>query len=144
MKKPILRNFLAILAAFLIAAVFVLGIEAHGHRLYPLPEGFNSADLEQVAQYVKTAPTGALLFVLLAQSAGSFVGGAVTGFLASSRKTLIALLYGVLALLMAALNVLLIPHPGWMVGLALLLPIPLALVGSKIAQSTLPRSQTIG
>lgn len=133
-----IRNIVAVIIAFVVGGVFVFSVEALGHRIYPLPEGMDKNNYEQVAEYVKTAPLGALLFVLLAQSSGSFIGGLVTGILGGSRYTLLALIYGVLALTMAAITVSLIKHPAWMTALALILPIPLALLGSKLGLAIWP------
>jgi len=133
-----IRNIVAVVVAFVIGGVFVFGIEAIGHQVFPLPAGMDKNNMEQVAAYVKTAPLGALLFVLLAQSSGSFMGGLVTWILGGSRQTILALIYGVLALTMAAITVSLIKHPVWMTALALFLPIPLSLLGSKLGQLVWP------
>lgn len=133
------RNILAVILAFLGGGVCVLTLETFGHRLYPLPEGLDTNDLEQIAQYVSTAPIGALLFVLLAQSAGSFAGGMITAIVGGSRLWLLAFIYGVVALFMAGLNVILIPHPIWMMTMALVLPIPLAVLGSRAGQLLKPQ-----
>ncbi|XZE20522.1 hypothetical protein SH449x_000396 [Pirellulaceae bacterium SH449] len=133
------RNILAIILAFFIGGLCVLTLETVGHRIYPVPSELDANDMEQVAQYVSSAPVGALLFVLLAQSAGSFAGGLVTAIVGGSRLWLLAIIYGVLALLMAGLNVILIPHPLWMTTLALVLPIPLSLLGSRAGQLLKPQ-----
>lgn len=128
------RNILALLAAFVAGAVCVLGLEWVGQQIYPLPAGVDPNNLEQLKEYTKLAPAGALVLVLLAQSAGSLVGGIVTGWLGCSRLFLLGLIYGCLALLMAAINVYLIPHPVWFVVLSLVLPLPLALFGNVVGQ----------
>lgn len=133
------RNILAVILAFFAGGLCVLTLETVGHRIYPLPAGLDTNDMEQIAKYVSTAPLGALLFVLLAQSAGSFAGGFVTAIVGSSRLWLLAIIYGVLALLMAGLNVILIPHPLWMTALALAFPIPIALAGSRAGQVLKPQ-----
>jgi hypothetical protein len=129
-----IRNVIAVVTAFIIGGIFVFAIEAIGHRVYPLPEGFDTSDFAKIADYIKTAPIGAIAFVLLAQSFGSFVGGFVSGLIAKSNKRLIAIIYGVLALIMASINLVMIPHPLWFMVLSIALPIPLSLLGSMIAQ----------
>ncbi len=133
-----IRNIVAVVVAFFIGGLWVFGIEVIGHRVFPLPAGMDKNNVKQVAEYVKTAPLGALLFVLLAQSAGSFMGGLVTWMLGGSRQTLLALIYGSLALMMAAITMYLVEHPVWMTVLALVLPIPLSLLGSKLGQLIWP------
>ena len=141
------RNILAIVLALVLGGACVLAIEVLGHKLYPIPESFDMSDMQQVAEYVRTAPAGALAFVLLAQSAGSFVGGLTASVVAKAKKMRMAGIYGIIALVLAMVNVLAIPHPVWMVALALLLPIPVALVGGllgSIASSAGPSSLAAG
>ncbi len=127
-----LRNVLAVLAAFFVGGLCVFAVEMMGHQVYRLPEGVDPNDMKQIAEYIKTAPLGSILFVLLAQSTGSFVGGVVTGLISRVNKTTTAIFYGVLGLIMAGLNLALIPHPLWFVVLSILLPIPLAVLGSRL------------
>lgn len=131
-----LRNVLAVLAAFFVGGLCVFAVEMIGHRVYPLPEGVDPNDMKQIADYIKTAPPGSILFVLLAQSTGSFVGGVVTGLISRVNKTTTAIFYGVLGLIMAGLNLALIPHPLWFAVLSILLPIPLAILGSRLASKS--------
>jgi hypothetical protein len=126
------RNILAVIAAFIGGGIFVFVVEAIGHQFFPPPTGLDFAKPETVAEYAKNAPVGALLFVLLAQSSGSFFGGLISGLIAVSKNTT-AIIYGVLALAMAALNAFLIPHPIWFLIPSLLLPIPLSLLGTRVA-----------
>ncbi len=128
------RNVLSVVLAFVIGGLAVFAVEKLGHTVYPVPAGLDPNNLEGLAEYVKTMPVGALLFVLAAQSAGSLIGGLVTGFV-SVAKFPTAMIYGVLALIMAALNAFAIPHPIWFTIVSLVLPIPLALLGSRIGRT---------
>lgn len=124
------RNILAVIAGFVAGGIFVTLFEWIGHQIYPIPANINQSDMASLGEYVKTAPTGALIAVLLAQSAGSFFGGLVTSLIAVAKKVT-AWIYAVLALIMAGLTTFLLPHPIWFNVIALLLPIPLALLGSR-------------
>lgn len=128
------RNILGVIVGFFVGGIFVTGFQWIGHQIYPIPANINQSDMASLAEYVKTAPLGALVAVLVAQSLGSFVGGLVTGLIAIAKNTT-AIIYGVLALIMAGLNAFLIPHPIWFVVVSLLLPIPLAVLGSRVASS---------
>ncbi len=65
------------------------------------------------------------------------------GMVSGRAKLFLALIYGALALTMAAITVSLIKHPTWMTALALLLPIPLSLLGSKFGQLIWPAKQPV-
>lgn len=125
------KSILTVIAAFILGGIAVFCFETVGHSVYPIPKDLDTTNYEQLGAYVKTAPLGALLFVLLAQSAGSTVGGAVCGFFGHSRATLLSIIYGVLALVMASLNLIMIPHPMWMIIASIALPIPLSVIAGQ-------------
>jgi hypothetical protein len=135
-ELEMVRNILTVVAAFILGGIAVFSFEALGHRIYPIPEDLDTSNYEQLAAYVNAAPSGALAFVLIAQSAGSIVGGAVCGFFGRSNSMLLSLVYGILALGMASLNLILIPHPLWMIVASLALPIPLSMAAGKIVSSS--------
>lgn len=122
-----MRTVLAVIAAFIGGGICVFVTEAIGHAIFPPPA---DTSLDALNAYMKTAPLGAFLFVLLSQSVGAFVGGLIAGLIGKSN--LPVLIYGVLALAMAVLNIVLVTHPIWFIAVALILPIPLAIAGGKI------------
>jgi hypothetical protein len=126
------RNILGVIAGFITGGIFVTLFEWIGHQIYPIPANINPSDMASLGEYVKNAPLGALISVIVAQSMGSFFGGLVTGLI-TIAKNVTAWIYAVLALIMAGLNAFLIPHPVWFVVISLLLPIPLALLGSRVS-----------
>jgi len=138
----VVRNILTVIAAFILGGIAVFSFETLGHSVYPVPKDLDTTNYEQLEAYVKTAPLGALLFVLIAQSAGSMVGGAVCGFLGRSKATLLSIIYGFLALLMASLNLIMIPHPMWMIIASLALPIPLSIIAGKVASRLASKPET--
>lgn len=127
-----IRSILGLIVGFIAGGVAVFLFEWIGHQVYPIPPGLDTSDMKALAEYSKTAPVGAHAAILVAQCAGSLVGGFVTALIAVSARTLFVFIYGVLALLMALLNIYLLPHPVWFVVAAIILPIPLALAGGKI------------
>jgi hypothetical protein len=134
------RNILSVIVAFVVGGIFVFLFEALGHRIYPVPEGIDSTNMQAIAEYVKTAPVGAILAVLVAQSAGSLVGGFITGLISIAKRAT-AIVYGILALIMAGINLVMIPHPWWFMVFSIVLPIPLSLLGSQIASGLTARKE---
>jgi hypothetical protein len=128
-----LKNMLSVVAAFIVGFVCMFAIEKVGHTVYPVPAGLDISKPETIVEYLKSAPAGALLFALGAQLIGAFVGGLVTGLIAVAKFPM-AMTYGVLMTFFALMNIYVIPHPYWFGALALLLPIPLALAGSRFVQ----------
>ena len=82
---------------------------------YPPPAGVDFNKPEALATYVERLPLGALLFVLAAWILATFVGGLVAGWIARRRAVIVAAVVGALVLAATIANVMLIPHPAWMV-----------------------------
>lgn len=62
MNKTV-RNILAVLAGLVLACLVITGIESIGHRIYPQPPKLDFRNKEQMLDYIRHAPPGALLFV---------------------------------------------------------------------------------
>lgn len=134
------RNILAVIAGFFGGGLLVFAVEALGHLIYPPPPGLDLTNSESIAEYVKNMSVGALIAVLAAQCSGSFGGGFITGLI-SKAKTIPAIVYGVLALIMASINIFMSAHPIWFVILAVILPIPLSLLGNKLSGMLVKQAQ---
>jgi hypothetical protein len=102
---------LGTIAAFVLVGV----IEAIGEVVYPPPPGLDLRNADALATYVERLPAGALAFVLVAWIAGTFVGGLVAAWIARPHAVVVAAVVGALVLAATIANVMLIPHPTWMV-----------------------------
>jgi hypothetical protein len=71
-----LRGILGSIAGLVIGVMIIFAIEMLGHYAYPFPPGLDPHDHQALANFMKTAPLGAWLFVLAAYAAGSFAAGA--------------------------------------------------------------------
>ena len=110
-----LRTATAIVVGAITAFVLVGVIEAIGETVFPPPAGIDFTDRAQLATYVERLPAGALAFVLAAWIVATFVGGLVAGWIARKRAVIVAAVVGALVLAATIANVMLIPHPTWMV-----------------------------
>lgn len=109
-----IRYPLAAIAGIVTAFLFVMGIEAAGHTLYPPPAGLDVSNPAAIREYMKVIPPGALLFVLASWLVAPFAGGVVAARIAGSRPMLFAGLVGALVLAATVANLVMIPHPAWM------------------------------
>jgi hypothetical protein len=126
-------NVLSAMAAFAIAGILVMAVEASGNPVCPLRAGLDPGDWQPLKEYIQVALLDVFLFVLLAHSDGLLAGGSVFGLLSGPPLTRFAVSYGILALIMAGLTLIAIPHPIWIAILSLVLPIPLSLPSPRIA-----------
>ncbi|TVR39228.1 MAG: hypothetical protein EA392_07140 [Cryomorphaceae bacterium] len=126
---PTLRFVLAVLAALVAGGVVAGLVEAAGHFFYPPPEEITS---DEICAYLSTAPAMVFVFPLMAWGVGAFVAGMMAKwFCRYSNKP--AFIAGAIMLLMVLLNFFTIPcHPFWMQIAGVLLPVPMAMLGSRL------------
>ncbi|WP_421790028.1 hypothetical protein [Hyphobacterium sp.] len=108
-----LKVILGLVAGAVASFVTIMLVQMIGHMIYPVPEGLDPMDPEQVAAMMDSLPVGALLAVIVAWGLGTFVGGTVAMLISKANWTAWAVAGLVLA--MTALNLVLIPHPIWMI-----------------------------
>src|SRR5437867_1541125 len=81
-----------------IAALFLM--EMLSHAIYPLPEGIDPKNLDEMKKLMETMPMGALLIVLFGGFIAGLVGGIVSSMIAKENKLMSAMIMaGVLTLL---------------------------------------------
>lgn len=126
MQHPIIKRITALLGGLFVANGLILLVEGLGHRIYPPPAALTpdaatltnpaaeAAFMKGIADYVATAPPGALLFPLLAWGLGAAGGAWMAARLAPDRPQRHATIIGALVMLGAVLNLASIPHPTWM------------------------------
>lgn len=146
----ILRLILAPILGLIVFAATVSGIEAIGHRAYPVPapitelgEAYGKAMLSgddaetarigealsaEMGAYLETAPVGALLFVVFAWTVGAFLGGGIAAVTAPFVRVPMALAIGLADVAGIVLTTSMLPHPLWM---------PIAGIGGAVVASLL-------
>lgn len=110
---PILRSVLAVIAGAVAAMVLIIAMEFINTLLYPMPPGVDLSKPEAFKAWVAQLPVGALLIVLMAQGAGTFVGAWVAALVAGRAPLIHGLIMGLLFLIMGIINLLSLPHPAW-------------------------------
>lgn len=95
-------------------AVNMALVMLNGYVLFPMPEGMDMYDPQQMNTYVATLPTAAFFIVLAAHLGQSFVGGWVAARFGSSRPMLLAMIVGLVSLAGGIMNMMTIEGPDWM------------------------------
>jgi hypothetical protein len=135
------RSVLAVVAGFVAAGAVMMVIESiNGRILYPelgkMAQGVT--DRETIRSLLATAPVGAFLVVLFGWFLGSFVGGILTAWIAASAPLAHALVLGGLLTLAGIANNLMIPPPGWFWIPTLVVFLPAAHAGARLAPRRTP------
>jgi len=129
---PNLRFALAVLAGLISGGLIIAGIEAIGHFFFPLPEEFT---FDALCEYFKDAPLMTFVFPLLAWTIGALISGVIAKLIyrANNKPAFIA---GLIQLVFVLINLIVIGcHPLWMEIAGALLPVPMAMLGSRLIAS---------
>jgi putative membrane protein (TIGR04086 family) len=110
-----IRSIVAVVAAAVVAVALVAGIDALGHRVYPLPQGIDWNDPVVVGQIVRALPVGAFLFAVASWVVAAFVGSWLAARLAPSRPWLHGGIVGVVMLVATIANLMMFEHPLWVI-----------------------------
>lgn len=130
-----LKKLLGILAGMVAGGLTVGIVESVGHMIFPPPAGVNAADPEALATIMDQIPVGAKLAVIAAWAAGSLVAGWVAAKIAAPAGMLPALVAGAVLLAGGLYSLVTIPHPVWMAALGILVPLPMAWAGARLARA---------
>lgn len=132
-EVAMVRLLLSIVGALLIAFLLVLASDALFHSLVSSASALprNPNDQEAMAAYVANQPTGVLAGLALGWGIAALIGSAIAARF-GSRGEWPGWVVGVLFLLATASNFLLIPHPAWMITLAVVAIIVATLVGARL------------
>jgi hypothetical protein len=134
--KPALRSILAVLSGLVVAAILIGGIEAVSSKVYPPPAGLDVNTRAALADYVKTMPTGAFLFVLAAWAFGSFAGAWVAARIAGRQPLVHGGVLGGILLCAGIANMLRLPHPAWMWVAGVAIFVGCSYAGAAISQTS--------
>ena len=126
------RSMGGVIAGLVVMLIVVASIQWLGHSVYPPPEGLDFRDKDAVAAAMASAPVGALGFVLLSYAVATFLAAGTAATISLRHKRAVAIVIGAVMLVLAAISLLALPHPTWMIVAGLLLPLPVALLGWRV------------
>ena len=108
----ILRQIGAVLLGMICGGITVGLIEMINGMLYPQPAEV-AGDPERLAQWIATLPVLAFLILLVAWSAGFFVGPYVARQTAADRSMIPCAIVWVVLVAATLANLVMLPHPWW-------------------------------
>lgn len=130
-----LRTLFAFVSGVFAMMIVITFVElANAKLFFPPPAGMDWANSQTVAAFVASLPLSAMLLVLSGWLLGAFVGATVAARIAERHRLACALGIGALVVLGVLDSARSISHPSWMIVLGVLLPLPLAWLGARLAQ----------
>ena len=116
------------------AVIFI--IELIGHKLFPITMNLDTATDEAKANFMKNIPTGAMAVVIIAWALGALGAGIVSTLVSKDHTSSNpALISGGILFVLGIINMITIPHPIWFWIAGVLVYLPFAWLGFKIAKS---------
>ena len=134
-----IRSIAGVVVGIVIAMALIGAFDVVNHSIYPPPESITAAAKkgdyaavrEAVNAWLPTAPLGALVLHPIGWMVGTFVGALAAAWIARRAPLVHALIVGAFPLLGTIVNLLMIPHPAWIVA-AGIVGVPLAAIAAGL------------
>ncbi len=133
-----LRNIITTIAGIILGMIGMMAMHYLSMVFYPLPEGVTMQDPEALNKYMKIAPLGAMILVIISHAMGPFIGA-----LAATKLSQISiwkstapfkyqfLIIGLVFTYAGWINLESLAHPNWF-KIDLLFYLPAAYFGYKL------------
>lgn len=138
METKLTRNILAVIVGFVVACIVILGIELANSAIYLRDSGIDTSKPEEMANWLRSAPVGVFLIVIVAYVVGGLAGGFLAGLISKRNPSVCALIVGLLLTIGGGLNFSQMPHPLWVTVISMLSYVPCAMFGAKWARRPTP------
>ena len=114
-----IRKIIALVVGLMAAIALVSAIEGLGYELYPLPDGLDTQNLDQMRKHIESLPPQALLIVLSAWIVATMGGGLLACIISKVKPLLFASLIGLATMSGSIYIMFQIPHPPWFMAAAI-------------------------
>lgn len=134
-----MKNWQATVCGIVAGAIINLGLVTVGMSVFPLPEGIDASNMDEIRKLMPTLPVGNFVFPLLGHAIGSLIGATVTARLAANSPMRGALIVGGFFLLGGIAMIINCSGPTWFISTDLLLCyFPMALLGGTLGMKLRP------
>lgn len=129
MKRSVVGVVLGLIAGFVVVGV----VEGASSFVYGSPQGFDFSDTKALREFVGNLPVGAFFFIIAAHVLGSFTAAMTCSAIVRTRWLTCSLIVGSVLLVAGVANLVMIPHPLWFSIVDVLVYLPSAIAGGKVA-----------
>jgi|SRR5687768_11722375 hypothetical protein len=110
---PFLRGLVGVVAGLIVGALLVFALQMVSHVMFAPDTPIDRNDRAAVERFIAGLPIGAFLMVLLSYFIGTLVGSSTAARI--GRSLLPSIIVTLLLFGAAISNLIMIPHPWWMV-----------------------------
>ncbi|MBA3665206.1 MAG: hypothetical protein H0W61_13485 [Bacteroidetes bacterium] len=129
----IVKRIGAVLAGVLTAWLIVFIGDTVTHLFFPPPENIDFHDQEALKIFAESIPWQSFVIMMLFWLLAAFAGGFVSAKINKPSWKRASIVTGSILLAGTILNLILIPHPLWLIATSLILIVPSAYMGGKTA-----------
>ena len=108
-----IRNIIAVVVGLIVGMIVNMALVMLNMQVFPLPEGVDMMDPEQMKPVIRDMPAAAWILVFAAHLLQAFAGGWVAARLGASRPMMLAMIVGVLSLAGGVMNAVQLSTPAW-------------------------------
>lgn len=118
--KAFLRSAGVVVLGVIVALVVLISAEAINSKLFPMPAGMDTQDMDAMRAAIAAMPNSGFILVLLGWTIGTFAGAWLAARTAARRPAIHGGVVAAILLASGVMNMLMLPHPiwVWMAGLA--------------------------
>lgn len=129
-----MKNIVPVIIGVIVGFTIVFIGDSVTHRLYPPPPGINFMERDALDEYVASIPMYILIIMFLFWMLSSFLGGMIAARMNRADWKNKSIITGSILLAATLLNLIMIPHPLWMLIGSLVLYIPIAFAGGSLVR----------
>jgi MFS family permease len=126
------NRVLPVIAGLATGWLVIFVLEAVNHQIYPPPTELDFTDKAALTQFMETLPTMAFVLLLISWMIGAFVAGMVGAKVKQQNSRNTTIIIGVILAMGSIINMIMIPHPVWLMILASVGYVPFAYFGGKL------------
>ncbi|MGZ3921615.1 MAG: hypothetical protein ACXVNO_03530 [Bacteroidia bacterium] len=127
------RKILSVIAGVLTGILLIFVGEGASHSFFPPPQNIDFHNKEAFTAYVTSIPPQVFTLILAFWLLAAFFAGFVSSKINKANWKRSSIITGTILLAGTILNLFMIPHPIWIIISAVLLTIPAAYFGGKLA-----------
>lgn len=128
-----IRIILAVVGGMAVGSIVNMGLVMLSPLVIPPPPGVDVTDMDSLAESMHLFESRHFVFPFLAHAGGTLVGAFAAVMIAGGYRLKISMLIGSLFLLGGIANVMMLPAPGWYIGVDLIgAYLPMAWIGGRL------------
>ena len=128
-----IRIILAVVGGMAVGSIVNMGLVMLSPLVIPPPPGVDVTDMDSLAESMHLFESRHFVFPFLAHAAGTLAGAFAAVMIAGGHRLKISMLIGSFFLLGGIINVMMLPAPGWYIGVDLIgAYLPMAWIGGRL------------